>query len=284
MIDAYLQKYNDFIISLNQVDVITNLSSSLLENFPENLPGNISKPYNEALAQVVQQIADLESKNSKFPLKIEFGESMENLRPFIALVLTHVQANPEGNIDFQKAITAQHLIMICAHLDAFMSDSMKVICYSQPRVMSSPKNMAWENILKAENWDALIDKMIDDFVSEFVKPSVISRVEFLKTKLGLKIQIDEKELKLLEEAENIRHAFVHNGGRVDTKFAKNIGRQDLVIGSEIQVEKNYLDMVFSVSVNLGASIFNQVCEKFLKIDLEKNPLPVWTTGKDFVSE
>jgi len=279
MIDVYLQKYNDFVKSLDQIDVITNLTSSLLDNFPENLPESISKPYNQALSQIFEQIASLENKNVNAPLIIEFGESTEQLRPFIALVLAHLNTNPEGNIDFQKAITAQHLIMIFAHLDAFMSDSMRIICYTQPRVMSSQKNVTWENILKAGNWDSLRDKLIDEFVSEFVKPNVASRIELLKSKLGLKIEISEKELSLLDEAENIRHSFVHNGGRVDTKFANNIKRNDMVIGSEIRVEKDYLDAVFHAAINLSASIFQQVCEKFLKIDFEKNPLPIWTMGK-----
>lgn len=279
MNDVYFQKYNDFVNSLNQIDVISNLTSTLLINFPENLPDSISQPYNQALSQIMQQIASVEKEHSIRPLVIEFDESMEHLRPFIALVLAHLNTSPETNIDFQKAITAQHLIMIFAHLDAFMSDSMRIICYAQPRVMISQKSVTWENILKAGNWEALTEKMIDEFVSEFVKPNVASRVEFLKSKIGLKIEISDKELLLLDEAENIRHSFVHNGGRVDTKFSKNIKRDNLVIGSEIQVDKSYLDAVFHSAVNLSASLFQQVCEKFLKIDLEKNPLPIWTMGK-----
>lgn len=279
MIEIYLQKYNDFVNSLNQIDVITSLTSSLLDDFPENLPESISAPYNEALSQVFEQLASLGS-DGKQPLRIEFGESMEQLRPFIALVLTHLNSNPESKIDFRKAITAQHLIMIFAHLDAFMSDSMRIICHIQPRVMASQKNITWENVLKAGNWDSLTERLTDEYVSEFVRPNVASRVEFLKSKLGLKIESSEKELKLLDEAENIRHSFVHNGGRVDEKFAKIIGRKDIIIGSEIQIEKDYLDSVFHAAVNLSASIFQQVNEKFLKNDFEKNPLPIWTTGKD----
>jgi len=278
MIDEYLRKYNDFVVTLHQTSVITHLSLVTLKDFPHNLPEKISIPYNGILDYLSEQIAMAEKGIDKFSLKINFEEPVAEIKPFIILVLMHVQANKNQPIDFQKAITAQHLIMIFAHLDAFMADSMRVMCQTQPRIMASQKKYNWENIIEAGNWNTLINNLIDEFVSDFGQPNTVSRIERLKTQFGLEIRADQNEINLLDEAENLRHSFVHNGGRVDSTLIKRLGNNNLVIGAEIQLSKDYLDAVFRAAVNLGASIFENVAKKFLKIDLEKNPLPIWTTG------
>lgn len=278
MKNLYLDQYNDFVVSLHQTSVIAKLASTLLEEFPNNLPTKVAQPYNDTLTSLMERIVELEEKggDTKFGLHIEYNES--NLSPFIFLVLTHLQSNPESPIDFKQAITSQNLIMIYARLDAFMADSMRIICATEPRVMICQKNLSWESIIKSKNWEDLIGGLIDEFVSDFVQPTVASRIEYLNKRIGLDLQFSDDEVQLLEEAENLRHAFVHNGGKVDKQLMKRIGRDDLVLGSEIFVDDDYMEAVFRSAMNFGAALFTSVLKKFLKHNFEDEPLPIWTTG------
>lgn len=278
MITEYTQKYFDFIIALNQSLVITQLSVKLLHDFPNNLPDVLATPYHQTLASIIERLSKAEDEHHIIDLNLEFINDESHIAPFITLVIAHAQIYQGETIDFNKAITAKQLVMIFAHLDAFMADSLRMICRIQPQVMKSSKTVTWETMIDAGTWDSLLDIMIDSYVADFVKPNVAKRVEFMSRQLGLLITISQKETKLLEEAENLRHCFVHNGGRVDSSLLKKLQRNDLILGSEIHIDTEYLEEIYRIAFNLAGHIFKSISEKFLGFDSEKNILPVWTTG------
>lgn len=281
--EKYTQIYTDFLIALHQSAVVLDLADGILAEFPENLPEKLAKPYNHVLTSIFRQIAEYEDRGEKFGLKIEFPED-SSLESFITLVLIHINAGYDGKIDFARASISQRLIMTFAHVDAFMADIMRIVCEVQPKVMMSKKNVTIESVLSSGSWDALVEKLIDDYITEFGLENIITRIGHLNERLKLNLFIDNEDLQLIGEAEKLRHAFVHNGGRVSALLMQRLKRNDMIIGSEIHIDEKYMDALHRAVVNLSAEIYKKIAIKYLDVNLDENPIPIWTTGVDYKLE
>jgi hypothetical protein len=85
---------------------------------------------------------------------------------------------------------------------------------------------------------------------------------------------------LLENARNIRHAVVHNGGRVSEKFKQRIKSKSFVMGQIIPITFDYLEDVLSVSQVLASELFVAVSEKYFEIDGSNINTNVWRAIDD----
>lgn len=283
IIEKYTQLYTDFLVVLYQSAVVLDLADTILDEFPDNLPENIAQPYNQILSSIFRKTSVYENENEKFGLRVEFPGGSE-LESFIALVLIHINAGHDEKIDFNRATISQRLIMLFAHFDAFLADSLRVVGEVEPKVMMSKKNITIEKVLSSGNWDVLVEKIVDDYITEFGMGSIVTRINYLNKRLKLNLRIDDEDLDLINEAENLRHAFVHNGGRVSSLLMRRIKRNDLVIGSEIHIDEKYMDTVHRAIVNLSAEVYKRIATKYLGIDLDESSMPIWTTGVDYKTE
>jgi hypothetical protein len=182
---------------------------------------------------------------------------------FIALSLLDISPH---DLDFNRLLCSQQLVMVLAHLDAFMADSLRAICRVRPEVLMSEKKLEWSTLISCGGWDELLAHLIEQYVFEFGWRSIYKRVQFLKEQLGLVIDFPESDIELLEEAENIRNIIVHNGGRVSQEYIARTGRDDLRIGDFVPVTLEYVDEVSMAASTLAGELFVEVSRKFFGIE------------------
>lgn len=267
MFEEYRERYLDFLLSLNQIDVVSVISSLLLADFPNKLPKEPREVYEDIARQ-------LEGVRSTQELELSFQD-----RRLASLVMVHIISKEDARVtpvDFYHVVIRQQIIMIFAYLDAFIADSVRVICRCHPGVLRSQKSVTVDKVISTGAWDNLMTELIDDYVREFNAPNVAKRLQHMKKQLGVRIHLTPKDIEFLDEAEHIRHAFVHNGGRADTNFLKKVKRVKLTVGELIVPEYEYVVHLHELAVNLGADIFGSVCENHLGVKVGANNT-VWQT-------
>lgn len=265
----YKNIYENFVISLNQSITVTKFARHYLDNFPNNLPHDTREAFERELSKLAQLTIDSleESGGEKVDLRLEFPAE-DDLAPLVILAFTYMNFGIDvEDINFDRITLSQRLIMIFAYLDAFLGDTIRTICTVEPSILKTNKNLTWETIINLGSFDAVFEKMIDEFTFNFGWKNIYEKIEFLSERIGLDISIPEEELRNLLLAENIRHAFIHNGGKITQIFLDKFpGEFEASVGDQIPIDDKYIRLLEETVINLGGYIFSSVCEKFYSID------------------
>jgi hypothetical protein len=129
----------------------------------------------------------------------------------------------------------------------------------------------WDRILQKGNWQNLVESMIEEYLYAFGWKTIHQRVEYLGSKHGLRIKTPTSVLLFIDEAENTRHAVIHNSGKVSQEYKNRTGQTDLTIGDVIPINTKYTDQLTRAVGTLGFDVFAAVAQKFFGIkkqDLE----------------
>ena len=254
---------------IQQTRIVTLVAKEALKEFPSKaaLPSNLYKKFQINLRQFLKNILEMIKKSEEKSLSFETEKTKtdELFASWIIGAAASFELENSFEWDLESLICAQELVMLFAHLEAFMADSLRTICYARPDVLKGNKMIDWNTILSCGGWDELLDHLIERYVYEIGWESIQKRVNLLNQKFGLKIKFPETELKLIEEAEQIRHILVHNGGRINKKFITMTGRDDLVIDEPIKVKPKYVHQISIAMLALTSEIFRNVSEKFFGI-------------------
>ena len=169
-------------------------------------------------------------------------------------------------MDFDRLLYAQELVMLIAHLDAFLGDSLRTICRKEPKMLYSNKQMRWDSILKQGNWQNLTESMIEEHTYQFGWKSIRERLAFLSSEYGLSITTPSAELLVIDEAEKTRHIVIHNGGKVSQEYIARSGKTDVQIGELIPISSDDTDRISMIAQMLGADVFLAIAQKFFKAE------------------
>jgi len=167
--------------------------------------------------------------------------------------------------DFARRLRAQELVMLLAHFDAFMADSVRAICKGAPDTLKRSKTLTWEGILQCESWDNLVAHLIEEMAFSFGWNSARQKIEALQKEFGVVVSANEKDLVTLETAEQFRHLLVHNDGRVSREYNKR-ARKALRIGTPIDISRRFIDEVTSAVSMVASDTFIAVATKFFSAD------------------
>lgn len=275
--DEYLRRYNYFGACLGGSGVSSIISLMILNDFPNKLPKELaqyviktmdeffkSHAKNDIRAQEILKKKSTVSISLPFRMDI-FPES--DLRQSLihsSLFLSIGEIAMEQNLDWKNFLTAQNLVMIFAHFDAFFSDSIRAICESKPEILKREKKISWRNALELENQQLLIKHLTEEYVFELCHEDTIKRITILEKELGLKLDIGEKRLESIKNAQLIRNIVVHNGGRINAEFIRKVadGQRKLKIGDIVKIELDVIRRIDRVILFLGCSLFKEVSKKY----------------------
>ncbi|MHA1856208.1 MAG: hypothetical protein ACTSYY_09175 [Promethearchaeota archaeon] len=110
-----------------------------------------------------------------------------------------------------------------------------------------------------------MDIIIDDFIEKLnCNVSIKISIEVLKKEFDIKIG-NKKQLHIIEEAEQIRHLFIHNGGIIDARFNDKMNKK-FEIGTKYRIVKNDLLKYYNQCILLGTELFDKVSKKYFKIN------------------
>ncbi len=250
--EVYARKYRTYSSSLYRSRLVMLNAENILKEYPMKLPPEIRDPIlafgrllvggqttTTGSSTQEQPIAAARASSTQGGTGIE-EETYLILVPTFGLMMFEI--GEENKFDFSQTVYAKEVVMQVAYLDAFVQDTIAVICRLRPEVTKSTKQIA-------------------DFFRE--------RVNWFE-QFGLDLKAAETQIRWLEEAENVRHILVHNGGKVDEEFLRRTGRKDLTVGEPFPLRWHYLLRVYCGSKAFAATLFTEVAEKVFHIP----PTPV----------
>lgn len=291
---SYRKTYYSYELSVNQTRVLTAVSGEVVKEFPNRLPEDLRKTLLTHMIDLARFLTKSEAEREEIPANVEdtpggldWGGRKSKLFEhwvYMTIALGKIDASFK-DVDFERLLCSQELVMLFTHLNAFMADSLRAICQVCPEVLRSGKQINWATALSFRGRKELLNHLTERYVFDFGWESIPKRLEFLRSKLGLAIECPGSDLELIDTAENIRNVVVHNGGRVDQQYIDETGQNDLVIGELVPVTPEYVDRVFTATRLLVGELFIQVSKKFFHVE-DSKLMEVWrrnepkSTSKD----
>lgn len=280
-LEAYTRLYHDAVISIYGSRVVSLGAGEALSDFPERLPEPARRVYRAEQEFVRRVITGEPNKDYSDPaVSAELGPLTERLRAFAGnatmLISTRLFAGAKDTTpDFSRLISSQELALTIAHLEAFLCDSVRAICRAEPAVLRRRKQLTWEDVLAAGDWERLTDMLIELCAYDFGWRTLREKVRTLTSEFGLTLSVPEDGLVLLSDAEQRRHAVMHNGGRASAEFLRKSNHESLSLNEQIPIEEAFLSRVNVEAGALCSEVFVALSEKHFGIPRAANSGVFW---------
>lgn len=281
----YRQRYLEVGLAFVQTRMIGLSASEAFVDFPDRLPGSVRDDARVAIArasaglekQLADAIVDPEDASSALEADIDTSPTSKEdpqWEGFGRLALTrfaliHFLGEEHPRLDFEYSFRAQCLVMLIASLEGFLADSVRAACHAEPRLLKSRQNkkVEWGAVVDAEDKRALLEHLVERFLDDDFKPGPLSsRLTQLRNDFGLGLNVGAEELDVIRRAEQIRHALVHNSGRVDRTFLDAVPNTPLGEGDLIPLSGQFVDHVGAALGVVSSEVFFGISEKFFGID------------------
>ena len=164
---------------------------------------------------------------------------------------------------FQVLARHQAVAMMFAHTDAFVADTLRVVCRVKPEVLRTGKQLTWETALSYPSMDDLLSGLVEEFSYEFGWKTLRHRLEFFHDRFGVDLDIPPDELNLLKTFEQRRHLIIHNGGVVTEKYIAETGDANTRVGRPIVVSRADVRTLGNTVSLLGGELFCAIAVKYL---------------------
>lgn len=251
--EEYKRIYWSFELSLLQNEIISFYIGHLLSNFPNKLPAHIKKKFQDSIAdwiKVAQIIVEFRDKGGDLEVLRKFAKDLSKdtkkkvarknskridhrvgISKFFDLSIAAVNSNEKNPMDFPGIFRSQELVMLVAHFEAFLSDSLRSIYLCKPEKLRRNKTIEWKEIIEFDDMDLLREHLTNKAVYEFGWLSLENKFALLKEEHGIQIQLSISDVNFLRESENNRHLVVHSGGRqyiIESETTNNQGREKAI--------------------------------------------------------
>ena len=295
--NAYRRTYHTYEVSVNQTRILRLVVAEIFQDFPDRLPQDLQVVVSNTAqmwVHLIKKLAALTEEQPEFkPEELQeelypgdwFHEVHESplYNPTLSLILAQVMlSTPIFEVDYERLFCHQELIMLFAQIDAFLADTLRVICRVCPQILSRNKTVEWATVLSCGGWEELLDFLVERYVYEFGWAPLPKRLELLREQLGLEVSYSDSDIELLGEAENIRNIVVHNSGRVSQEYIERTKRRGLAVGDYVPLTLDYLEEVSEACRMLVAELFVAVSRKFFEVD-ESDLRGVWRRSSDLDS-
>lgn len=260
-------------VAVYQTQIIMFVAKDALEDFPHNLP-DPSDVY-DAHTKLANsfKLAQEHELNSVVNFNELIGHENPVVMNTLRLALAKMHSSDEGE-NFTTILFYQGLVMLLAHLDAFMVNSFQTMCIVRPEILRRDKKLSWEDVLLCGDWNSFIEKVTDEYCFEFGLKSIKEKVQYLNSKYGVHIDIPDSVLDNFDIAQEMRHVIVHNGGRVSQKFINKTDATDIELRDQILVNDKLIESIAHDVLYLGSETFIAIARKFFDRNNEQIP-GVW---------
>ena len=282
--EEYRVDYFAFDIAICQTEIVVRAADRILHDFPSKLPhdwqGAIDRG-TEAYRQAMKEAIDVLPEGGLLSTQKVDGQIAEHfeddpsgiLRPLLEVYMRAALLGlPFEDISFNRRVYSQQIVMIFAHLDAFIADTLRAICRVRPEVLKSSKKIDWSTVIGAGNWDRLLGELVERYVYEFGWVSVVKRIDKMQKELGLNIEVSPDILKVVELAEIVRNLVIHNGSRMSREFMEKlvleVGAEvgEETIGNIMDFDADEVHQYSECARIIGGGIFSAVSVKFFGKD------------------
>ena len=119
---------------------------------------------------------------------------------------------------FTERIKRQSLVMLFAYFEAFLLDSLKLICDRKPEKMCSSKTLIIEEIIKSGSYESVMSLVREKYITE-VWTDVLSTLGLFDGSFVTKC-FNTDELDFFKKFLQLRHIIVHNDCKASQQFIR----------------------------------------------------------------
>lgn len=290
--ETYKNYYHNFMIAINSTRLISYITAHTADDFPINLPELLVNEFQNGQAKLHEHLS--KSGFEKHPSGASIirpdeigsitGSQLWRYMMYSALARGGLGEDPKDafKIDSElltKFTYSQELVLLIAHLEHFLSESVRALLKARPERLKSSKTITWEEVVSASNLDDLINAMVDKFIYEEGMKPLASRIKwFIETHHVFEAneRIGET-LHTLSIAEQIRHIIMHNGGKISSKFLKKtkeisenykqpIPYENLCVDEEFPVHEFHPEGIFHAVRDIAGSICIGIAKKEFAVE------------------
>ena len=273
-------RYREFQRCMTAARVLMKVGSVGLSNLPHSLP----EPERREVAKSFQ--AHLEEIETEGLPWVEAADGRWIARPFVkessplgiandVAVLQQISESEKEDSSLQRLPFEQALIVSFAQFDAFLGDLVRLVCNRRPSLLSSDKQLAWSDVITAGSYEAVLDVLRERLADEVSRGDLRSKLSTLEKRLNISTDFARLNWSNFQIAEQIRHAFVHTGGKLTEQHLSRCSLPDAVPGQTVA-----LDHAFSVGLTraFGELVFEimlQAEQKHWDLEHDEFGEPKW---------
>jgi hypothetical protein len=262
-LSEYKQAYFDLEVALNQTVVISMAAREALRDFPDRLPEDARAAFSEAIKFLQASLRNTEGEDLLATSPSTHSLSHPITGPALLLLLMNsLRGSTVKNLNFSALLAGQELVMILAHFEAFLAETIRAMCSSRPELLRRRKEITWDKVMQCGDWNTLTNHLISEYSLEFGWKSLPDKLRLLRDEHGIAYELPSTDLTLLEDAEQLRHIIIHNGGRVSAEYLRRTARRDVPIGQVLEIDEDLPAAVGIAAELLSAEIFRSVASKF----------------------
>lgn len=218
---------NEKIYILTYSIILKNLKE-LYENADEiRIPlkkGIEEDDWNDHFEKIINENKDnlipIETKDLKFLLKITEFMSSKNLYKFLNRSL---------------------LLFIYSEIEQYFFNCFKYVIIKNSPAILSQKQISIKDIIKSKkNFDLIIEEKAERIIHDQFYKSFKEIFEFSNEFLGIKVDFQEEELKLIEEFRQLRNVYIHGNGKVSLIYLSKIPHSDKNLGESLDISKDII--------------------------------------------
>jgi len=223
---------------------------------PEDEAAEVMKAWGSAARQIMRH-QDLTYQDA-----LVVGQGPERLsldRATLAICVALAELKvPASVMRFERFLWSQQVIMVFAHLEGFMAQSLRAVCCAEPeRINLCKKHVDLDAIVEAGDLNELAI-VIDQCAYDMSRGPLLDRISYFQEKFGVVLDMPPNVDKALDTANEVRNVLVHNDGRISSKFVERSGRADLQVGQWMLLTDEYVQTVLLYASLMGEHLFKAV--------------------------
>ena len=288
---AYEKIYWNFVLSIRENELVSQYTSHIFNDFPKNLPSTLKKKFFDEIKKVKslfeiaekalssrlsgeELISSVELQNStrkKKKLKKKISKRnnpdlSKGAYVYTKMALAAINTGRKSpRNDLSQIFFSQDLVMLLAHFEAFLSDSVKIIHLSRPEKLKRNIKIDWSELIDFKSIDELHEHLTEKITLEFGWLSYENKFNTLSSTHGIDIKISKLEKKFLLEAESKRHLFVHNGGKYTKQYSAKKAKKSITPGNKVHWTNSHNAKLRTLILKLSSQVYSKICNKYFGI-------------------
>lgn len=158
------------------------------------------------------------------------------------------------------------LLGVVAFYDSFVKDLLKLLLKQNPeRYNKSEKKIPLSELLSLSSFDEMIDKVIEDDLTDMLRGSHDEHSDYIKKTFGFDLSKNFREWSFYLELFERRNLVAHNNLVVDKQYVRNRSRhgdKSKSVGDRLVVDSLYVSKTVDVLTEAGARLLFHLWNKF----------------------
>jgi hypothetical protein len=157
-------------------------------------------------------------------------------------------------------------VYLISLLEQYIKETFRILYRFNPNMLKTKdKSLNIETILNFENYDVLVENIIDEELEFFGRRNIDQIAKKIKYKTNIDCKKDFMTWRLLREQYYRRNLIVHNFNKIGEKYCMIMNLEKKWIGDEFPISKKYLEGLFRNVISFYSFLQDQINIKFCRL-------------------